>query len=306
MVEHVLIIGGSGFVGRVLVKKMLKNGCFVSVLSRDIMGTIKKFPPEVKVVGDLSSNNGNYPYSIIINLAGETLAQYWTDAAKQRITDSRVEMNKKIIDYISKAPTKPHLLIVASGTGYYGVDLKERFTEKSEPSNESKDLFIVSLCKKLEKEARNAEEFGVRTCFLRSGVVLEKDGGMLSKLLLPYNMGFGGRIGSGKQWFSWIHRDDLINAVFHIISHKSIRGPINVTAPNPVTNKQFTEVLSRAVRRPAFFSLPSLYIKLVFGQMGEELLLNGQNVIPKLLMESNFDYKYPTLQDALIHIVNGK
>lgn len=304
MIDHVLIVGGSGFVGRTLVKKMLKNGYLVSVLSRNVNRTIETFPPGVKVVGDLSSNNGNHPYSIIINLAGETIAQYWTDNIKERIMDSRVEMNKKIVDYISKAQHKPLLFIAASGVGYYGIDLEEKFTEKSQPTAASKDLFIVSLCKNLERVARNAEEFGVRTCFLRSGVVLEKDGGMLSKLLLPYNMGLGGRIGSGRQWFSWIHRDDLINIIFHIIAHKTIHGPVNATSPNPVTNKQFTEILSRTVKRPAFFALPNFYIKLMFGQMGEELLLNGQYVVPKLLMDSNFDYKYPTLKDALMAITS--
>lgn len=164
---------------------------------------------------------------------------------------------------------------------------------------------MVSLCEEIERAARNAEEFGVRTCFLRTGVVLEKDGGILARLLLPYNLGIGGKLGNGNQWFSWIHRDDLIGAIFHIISHKHIHGPINITSPNPVTNEEFVEIFANILNRPAFIHLPDFYIKLLCGQMGKELLLGGQNVVPKVLMDGNFHYKYPTLHDALGAIFNN-
>ena len=301
MAEHVLIAGGSGFIGRALVKAMTEHGYLVTVLSRDISNTTKILPQEVQVIDKLSNEKDDEhpPYDIIINLAGETISQYWTDSLKKKIINSRKESNRIIVDYIAKAKVKPSLLIAASGIGYYGVSLEEKFTEKSEPLKENQDLFIVSLCKEIETAARNAEEFHVRTCFLRTGAVLERDGGLLAKLLTPYKLGVGGKLGSGTQWLSWIHRDDLIGAIFHIISHKHIHGPVNITSPNPVTNEEFAEILSAVLNRPAFVNLPNFYIKLVFGQMGTELLLNGQNVVPKVLMDGNFNYKYPTLQDAL-------
>jgi uncharacterized protein len=301
MSAHVLITGGSGFVGKALVKAMTEEGYLVTVLSRDMKSTAKIFSTKVQIIDKLSNEEDDKhpPYDIIINLAGETISQYWTESLKQKIIDSRKESNRLIVNYIAKAKIKPSLMIAASGIGYYGVSLEEKFTEKSEPSKENENLFIVSLCKEIEKAARNAEEFKVRTCFLRTGVVLEKDGGILAKLLTPYKLGAGGKLGSGDQWLSWIHRDDLIGAIFHIISHKHIHGPVNITSPNPVTNEEFTEILAKVLKRPAFINLPKFYVNLIFGQMGKELLLNGQNVVPKILIDGNFNYKYPTLQDAL-------
>ncbi len=301
MSAHVLVVGGSGFVGKALVKALLEEQYLVTVLSRNIKNTSKIFSSKIQIIDKLpeEEDEKHRPYDIIINLAGETISQYWTESLKQKIIYSRKESNRLIVNYIAKAKIKPSLMIAASGIGYYGVSLEEKFTEKSEPSKENEKLFIVSLCKEIEKSARNAEEFKVRTCFLRTGIVLEKDGGILAKLLIPYKFGAGGKIGSGDQWLSWIHRDDLIGAIFHIISHKNIHGPVNITSPNPVTNKEFTEIFAKILKRPAFINLPKFYVNLIFGQMGEELLLNGQNIVPKILMDGNFNYKYPTLHDAL-------
>lgn len=306
MSAYVLITGGSGFIGKALVKAMTEQGYLVTVFSRSITNNNGIFSKEIKIINKLSNEEDEKhpPYDIIINLAGEAISQYWTESLKQKIINSRKESNNLIVNYIDKAKIKPSLLIAASGVGYYGTSLEERFTEKSEPSKENEDLFVVSLCKEIEKAARNAEEFKVRTCFLRIGAVLEKDGGILSKLLTPYKLGVGGKLGNGNQWLSWIHRDDLIGAIFHIISHKHIHGPVNITAPNPVTNEDFTEILAKTLKRPAFINLPKFYVKLILGQMGNELLLSGQNVIPKILMDGNFNYKYPTLQDALRAIFN--
>lgn len=308
MAEHVLITGGSGFIGKALSESMLEQGYLVTVLSRDAAITAVLLPAGLEVVDNLENREGTnrQPYDIIINLAGETIDQYWTESLKTKIVESRREAHRKIVNYIASAKTKPKLLIAASGVGYYGTALDKKFTEKSEPSAKDKKLFIVSLCQEIERSARNAEEFGVRTCFLRTGMVLEKDGGLLARLLTPYKFGIGSKFGQEEKWISWIHRTDLIGAIFHIISHKHIHGPVNITSPNPVTNKEFSEIISQISGRSFYITLPEFYIKLGWGQMGQEMLLNGQNVVPKVLMDGNFNYKYPTLQDALKVILYKK
>ncbi|MBA4152670.1 MAG: TIGR01777 family protein [Acinetobacter sp.] len=238
---------------------------------------------------------------IIINLAGAPIAQRWTATAKKSITDSRLATTDAIIAYIQQAAKKPELLISASAIGYYGTSEHKAFNEDTPP--EPVPLFSAQLCAQWENSARQAAQHAVRTVLLRIGVVLEKDGGVLKKLLLPFRLGLGGQLGSGKQWFSWIDRDDLIKLVLFIIDNGDVTGPVNATAPYPVTNKAFTASLAHALRRPAILPAPAQVLKLAYGDMADEIMLQGQKVLPTKALEHGFEFDYPSIDKSLNKIL---
>jgi hypothetical protein len=236
----------------------------------------------------------------VINLAGEGIGdRRWTDAVKQQLRDSRLLTTASLVEYFKRANQKPAVFISGSAIGVYGLHSDEKLDEQASGD----DSFSSRLCRDWEAQAAEAEALGIRCCYLRTGVVLGKNGGALSKMLPPFKMALGGPMGSGQQWMSWVHMDDLVNAIVYALETPSINGPINGTAPNPVTNKAFSKALGSALNRPAVIPMPAFVLKLMMGEMAEELLLSGQRVVPAKLTRSGFEFKYPQLDDALRDII---
>lgn len=292
--KKILVTGGTGFIGKPLCKTLVAAGAEVFVLTR----SRAKAPAGVTYISSLSDLKD---IDVIINLAGETVAQRWTSSAKRKITSSRLEVTASVIEYIRSAARKPALLINASAVGYYGTDANADFSEYSAPADASP--FSRALCTAWETAALQAEKFGVRTVMLRIGAVLEKDGGMLAKLLWPFRLGFGGKIGDGRQWLSWIDRDDLIKLILHVIRTPEIQGPVNATSPAPVSNEIFSRTLAETLGRPCLLSTPGFVLRALFGDMAEELMLNGQKVRPRKALDTGFVFDYPDLKSSLKKIL---
>lgn len=291
---HCLITGGTGFIGSALSKKLSANGHDVTILSR------KSFPRNSGFIQNI--NNIQKPYDVIINLSGENLSHHrWNAAVKKEIVASRIETTQSIINYIRQAEVKPKSLLSGSAIGVYGHSLTERFNEISALVDES---FTATLCKDWETIANQAKDDGVRVCNLRTGIVLANNGGALKEMITPFKFGLGAQLGDGKQWMSWIHMADWTGALLFLIEHPELSGPVNLTAPNPVNNAEFTKTLAHALRRPIFLKIPNPIANLLFGEMAEALLLQGQHVIPQKLIESGYQFKYNTLKEALNDIIN--
>lgn len=297
--QRILVTGGTGFIGVPLCNMLLLQGHSVTVLTRDVIKANTLFDGRVTLVGDMARVANDTAFDVIINLAGETVSQRWSDDAKARIINSRVSVTQALVDYVARAAHKPRVMISGSALGYYGVSDSLEFTESSTPTTDSFSAFPRDVCAKWEAVAQKVEACGVRLCVLRTGVVLEKNGGALGQMLLPFKLGLGGPMGSGQQWFSWIHRDDLIGMMVHLINQDELRGAFNGTAPNPVRNVEFAKALGRALHRPSFMPLLPFQIRLLFGEMGDVLLLAGQKVLPRNAQASGFVFGYADVDDAL-------
>ncbi len=235
---------------------------------------------------------------VVINLAGESLFGYWTKKKKEKILKSRIDTTKKVVSLLERMEPKPKTFISASAIGFYGTDDEKIFTEDTE---ECGDDFLANVTKKWEAEAKRAENLGIRTIIARFGVILAKDGGALPMMALPMRAFVGGKIGSGKQWTSWIHVDDCVKLIVFAIEHENMIGPLNVTAPHPVRNKQFTEMLGKTLKRPTVFPVPERLLRILFGEMSM-LVSKGQYVYPKKALEHGFSFDYPHLNEALEQI----
>jgi uncharacterized protein (TIGR01777 family) len=287
-----LITGGTGFIGSELVKKLVQKGDAVTVLTRKK----NQKNPSVRFINNFSEIDQNEKIDCIINLAGEPIAaKKWSRKQKEILLSSRLDVTKKIIELIAKLNHKPSVLISASAIGFYGSNADEILDEKSPQKVE----FTNHLCNAWEAQALQAQGLGVRTCIIRLGVVLEKNGGALAKMLPAFKFGLGGKIASGKQFMSWVHREDVLSAIDFLINNGKLSGVFNVTAPNPVTNAEFTQTLAKTLRRPAFFDMPHFVVKMLFGEMGEVLLASGQRVVPKNLLDAGFNFRFEKLEKAL-------
>jgi uncharacterized protein (TIGR01777 family) len=294
---NLLITGGTGFVGSALCSRLLEEQHKIVVLSRDP----ESIKPPIKAVANLDQLSNDDIFDVVINLAGEPIAnKRWNDQQKKRIFGSRIETTEALIEYFKKSKHKPKLLINGSAIGYYGT---ARTNDDIDEKSGCDDSFSSQLCQKWEAAALEAESLGIRTCLIRTGIVLGKNGGALSKMLPPFKMGLGGRIGCGKQWMSWIHLDDLVGIILYCINNDNLKGAVNGTSPNPVINEVFTKTLGTALKRPTIFPMPEIVIKLLMGQMGEELLLSGKRVLPREALDAGYIFKYKTLEDALINVV---
>ena len=290
----ILITGGTGFIGSALCSRLLEDKKHdVIVLSRHA----EKMNTSFRCITHLEQLDVSI--DVVVNLAGEPIAdKRWSKQQKQRIICSRIDTTQNLIDYFKSIEQKPELLINGSAIGYYGVD------ENNDPVNEEASgdaSFSSQLCQHWESVAMQAEQMGIRTCLLRTGIVLGKGGGALSKMLLPFKMGLGGKIGSGKQWMSWIHLNDLVGIIMYCIEHDDLKGAINGTSPNPVINAAFTKALAKVLHRPAFLPIPAIAVKLLMGKMGEELLLNGKKILPAKAMAAGYTFQYPHLEEALLN-----
>lgn len=230
----------------------------------------------------------------IINLAGETIGSYrWTNARKERILQSRVETTKAIVEAIRNKVFSPKLFINASAIGFYGANNDEELTESSPGGND----FLATVCQKWEHEALMAEELDVRTVTIRIGLVLG-NGGVLKQMVMPYRFSLGGPLGSGAQWLSWIHIDDLTGIIKYTMEHEQLCGPVNATAPNPVTMNKFSRTLGIVLNKPSRFKIPTSVLRFLLGEMAD-LLVNGQKVVPGKITEAGYRFKYPLLEKAL-------
>ena len=289
----IAIAGSSGLVGSALVPALVAEGAAVTRLVR---GTPKSGEIEWHPNQDQLSSQSLEGFDIIINLAGENIAGgRWTDEHKRKIRDSRVSGTHMLSEAIAKIDPRPGAFICASATGIYG----DRDDETLDEQSESGSGFLAGVCREWEKACEPAIKAAVRVVNLRFGPILAREGGMLAKLLTPFKMGMGGKVGSGKQFISWVAIEDAVNAIKLVIHDHSIQGPVNVVSPNPVRNEEFTHVLGHALNRPTALTVPAFAARLAFGEMADEMLLVSQKVIPKRLTTAGFQFQYPELEDAM-------
>ncbi|WP_226671237.1 TIGR01777 family oxidoreductase [Metabacillus litoralis] len=297
----IAITGGTGFVGKHLTDYFLDKGHHLYILTRSEKTSSQN---NLEYVQWLS--NGSDPVSslegidVMINLAGKSINDRWTDEAKKAIVQSRVKATKEVYSIISKLQKKPSVLINASAIGIYGTSLDKTFTEES---TERGTDFLAETVKVWEKEASKVEELNVRTVFTRFGIILGEEGA-LPKMLLPYKLFAGGKLGSGKQWMSWVHIEDLVRIIDHVIKTNTISGPVNVTAPNPVRMNEFGQVIGQTLNRPHWLPAPAFALKTFLGEMSI-LILEGQKVLPNKIQEQNFKFSYPQLDQALENILKS-
>jgi uncharacterized protein (TIGR01777 family) len=280
---NVTITGATGFIGRRLTEVLQENGHQVRPLSRTEWNVTAAEPPSQSLV----------KADAIIHLAGEPVAQRWTLEAKRKILASRVRGTHNIVTALSTLSRRPQVMVCSSAIGIYGERGDELLTESS-PAGSG---FLADVCKEWEQQADLAASLGMRVVKLRTGIVLGKNGGALQKMLPPFRAFVGGKIGSGRQWMSWIHLDDLVGLIRHAIEHP-LNGVVNGTAPNPATNSQFTGELAVALRRPALFPVPAFALKAMFGEMSE-ILLSSQRVLPKAAESGGYRFQFPQLGEAL-------
>lgn len=298
---NILIAGASGFIGQNLVKA-LKNDHTVTVLGRDKMTLSRLFPSSLHCTWDsLPSLDANH-YDAVINLCGYNIAAHrWTDAVKQQLIDSRVSTNQVLIQWIIRSQAKPHFLC-ANAVGIYGLQVNGDATALDETTfidtSNPKD-FLSEIGVKWQSALQPAIDYGMPVTTMRFGVALKKGEGMLKKLAPSFYMGLGSIVGDGTQILSWIHIDDIISAIVFLLNKPELTGAFNVTSPQPISQAQFARALSTVMHRPLFFKMPALLIRLLFGEMGDCLLLNGQRVIPKRLLDTGFQFHYPLIEDAL-------
>jgi uncharacterized protein (TIGR01777 family) len=294
---NLLIAGGTGFIGSALCSRLLETKNDIVVISRHP----ELVKPPLRAISDLRQLKDADFFDVVINLAGEPIAnKRWSARQKELIIDSRINSTEEIISYLKKSKRKPKLLINGSAIGFYGVARTDDLIDEDKLGDDS---FSSQLCQQWESTALKAEALGIRTCLLRTGIVLGKNGGALSKMLPPFKLGLGGRIGHGKQWMPWIHLDDLVGIILHCIDNDNVKGPVNGTSPNPVINQVFTKTLGKVIKRPTIFPLPKIVVQLLMGQMGEELLLAGKRVTPMKALDSGYEFQYDNLEDALINAV---
>lgn len=295
-----VLAGGTGFIGTPLRQTLVGDGHEVILLTRYPSRVAVAAGQQLRAVAWRPGIAGEWTAHLdgvdgIINLAGEPIAnKRWTAQQKARIRDSRISATASLVDAIGRLTRKPATLINASAVGYYGP----RGDESLDESAVSGQGFLADVCRQWEATARRAESLGVRVVCLRIGVVLANDGGALAKMLPPFRLGLGGPVGSGRQWFSWIHRDDVIGLIRFALTHETLRGPVNATAPEPVTMRQFATALGRALHRPSGLPAPAFALRLVLGEMSE-MLLTGQRVVPVVAQRSGYAFGYPSLDRAL-------
>ena len=297
MSMYVLVTGGSGFIGKALCKFLLAHGDRVVVLTRDRQRARPVLGVHVACIESL--NELSETPEAIINLAGLSLGSArWNAKLKQQFVDSRVGTTRQLIDYIATAAPRPQVLISGSAVGYYGARGDEELTEESTAGSE----YQSDLCKAWETEALKAEAHGVRVCLSRTGVVLGKGGGALSSLIPQFKLGLGGYVGTGRQWMSWIHMEDLLAIMQRLLADTSLRGAFNSTAPYPETNRDFARKLAAALHRPAMMWAPPWALQLMVGEMAH-LFLTGQKVLPRRLREAGYTFRYPQVDAAFTDIL---
>jgi uncharacterized protein len=299
--RHVLVTGGTGFIGRRLVEALGSAGHEVTVLTRNPAKAALLRPP-FRLITSLDQIANDTTIDTVINLAGEPIANgLWTRAKRRRILASRLRITQGLVRLIGRLERRPALLISGSAIGWYGLWRDESLTE----FDGGKRCFSHRVCEAWEQAAKKAQRYGTRVVRLRIGLVLGTDGGMLGNMLVPFEFGLGGPIGSGEQWMSWIERDDLIRLIAHIVANPQFTGAVNATAPAPVKNATFAQDLARALHRPALLRMPAVVLHRLLGALADELLLGGQRVLPDKAEASGFKFRHETLRSALSAMLGG-
>lgn len=295
--DRVLISGASGPIGAALVSSLEQAGAEVVRLvrgpARDA-GQVSWDP-----MGDLTPAAVS-GFRVVIHLAGESVVGRWTEAKKKAIRESRVRGTRSVASALARTESKPQVFVCASAIGFYGDRGEEILNEESASGRG----FLPAVCREWEEASRICTEAGIRTVNLRIGLVLSAQGGALPKMLPAFKLGLGGRIGSGKQWWSWIHVDDIVGAVHHAMQNGSPSGPVNLVSPNPVRNEEFTKVLASLLRRPALLPAPAFAARLALGEMAQELMLASQRVEPAKLRASGYAFRFADLRDALENLLD--
>ena len=298
----ILVSGSHGLVGKALVRSLTDDGHEVVRLVR---GERAFGSPEVEWQPDKGRIDVEHLEGIhgVVHLAGESIASgRWSAEKKSVIRDSRVRGTTLLSDALARLSRPPSVFLSASAIGYYGDRGAEVLTEKSVPGND----FLSGVCKGWEAATRPAAEKGIRTVCTRFGIILDPNDGALAKMLPPFRMGIGGRVGDGRQWMSWIALDDVVNGLKFLIADESIQGPVNFVAPKPVTNAEFTKTLGRVLSRPTFFPVPAFGVRFAFGEMADALLLSSQRVEPSVLEDKGYKFRWPTLEPALQHLISRR
>jgi uncharacterized protein (TIGR01777 family) len=300
----IIIAGGSGLIGSALFKALVIQKHSIVLLSRNpdrvrIPGTVQVVQWDSATVGEWAKDVDGA--DAIINLTGESIAvRRWTSAQKRKILSSRIDSTRAIVSAIEQATRKPSVLINASAVGYYG-NVPEEVVEEDHPKGNG---FLSDVCEQWEREALRARELGIRVVLVRTGIVLDKNGGALQKLLIPFKLFVGGPLGSGKQWFPWIHLQDEVSAILYAMQNEQIAGPVNLSAPEPVRMAEFCKVLGKILHRPSWLPMPEILLKLVLGEMAKPLLFDGQKAISKKLLDMGFKFQFPALESALTNILH--
>lgn len=293
---NVLMTGGTGFIGSRLANKLVEKQNHVFILTRQ--------PSSHNNSKYITFINNQYPMQdlptidTVVNLAGESLFGYWTEKKKQNILASRLQVTENIIDIIRRLKSRPKVFLSGSAVGYYGNSENAIFTENS-PHAEND--FLADVTQKWEFAAMEAEALQIRTVFARFGVVLDKKQGALPMMALPVKLFIGGKIGKGMQWVSWIHIEDCINLLLFALENEAISGPLNITSPHPLRNREFTKTLAKTMKRPSFFTTPKVPLRILLGEMNQ-LITEGQYVYPQKAVDHQFDFKFPHLDDAFADI----
>ncbi|HLE20887.1 MAG TPA: TIGR01777 family oxidoreductase [Vicinamibacteria bacterium] len=298
----IAVTGATGLIGAALCERLRQEGNDVLVITRR-ENSSSPFPvvhwnPERGEL-DTRSLEG---VDAVVHLAGETIAERWTPEKKERIRTSRVAGTRFLVDGLKRLSKRPSVLIGSSAVGFYGNRGDEELDEGSPPGTG----FLPEICQAWEAEVARASELGMRAVRLRTGIVLSTKGGALAKMLLPFKLGLGGPVGSGSQWMSWIHIDDVVGGYHFALHHSDLSGAANLTAPQPVRNADFTRALGRALGRPAFLPAPGFALKLIFGQMAQDLLLDGQRVLPRRLESAGYKFQHTAVDDALADVVSSR
>lgn len=303
---RVIIAGGTGLIGRALAADLVQDGHHVIVLSRTPERYTGRLPAGVQVERwDARSAEGWAHLAdgadAIVNLAGENIAAgRWTPERKRRIRESRLNAGRAVVEAVQAASNRPRVVVQASAVGYYGPCGDEEVTENHPPGSD----FLARVCVEWEASTAPVEELGVRRPILRTGIVLSTEGGALPRMLPPFKLGLGGRLGSGRQWFPWIHIRDEVRAIRFLVEREDASGPYNLTAPNPVTNAELTRALGRVLGRPALLPVPALALKVLFGEMAT-VLLDGQRAVPRRLLEAGFSFEFTDVEAALRDLLKG-
>ena len=305
----IAITGATGFIGSRLVEQLSRNRHEIVVFSRNTTNADQCFPKRkfsnLNIVNYDPRQSGDWQQAIsgcdaVVNLAGEPIAERWTTAYKQAILESRQLLTRKLVEAIHQATVKPKVLVSASAIGYYGTSETKTLTEES-PAGQD---FLSQVCQAWEAEAKKVEREGVRLAIVRIGIVLG-NGGALAKMLPPFKLFAGGPIGSGRQWFSWIHRDDLVGLIETILENPQLEGIFNGTAPNPVRMAELCQILGEVLNRPSWLPVPNLALELLLGEAAK-VVLEGQQVLPQRPQaDANFHYQYPTVKAALQEILSS-
>lgn len=307
IMKKIIITGATGLIGEKLCRELSARGDELTIFTRNVENAKKSLPFINNFIEWDYKNPAHWQSYIedsdaIIHLAGANLfGKRWDDNYKKKIIESREISTRNLVEAIKKTDKKPQAFICASAVGIYGNCGDEILTENSLPGND----FLSQVCKTWEDEAKNVEKYSVRRVSVRTGIVLSPDDGALKQMLLPFRLFVGGPLGTGKQWFPWIHIDDLVNIFIKVLDDNSFNGPVNAVAPNPVTMNEFSKTLGNVLHRPSFFKVPEFALKFVVGE-GAESILASLRVIPEKLMQSKFNFKFEKLKPALENVLNKR